>query len=103
MAVIEPKQVQKAFFGLGARGGGRAQRRAPAHLPGYTDVLNADLAPRIEHHGVEANQLLHKGFPLLGGARQVIAPLLKRAQYRWIIACASGATALGVVGGCEMM
>ncbi len=38
MAFIELKQIGKDFFGLGARGGGRAQRSAPAHLPGYTYV-----------------------------------------------------------------
>jgi hypothetical protein len=35
------------------------------------------VAPKIERHGVEANQLLHKGFPLPRGARQVIAPVIE--------------------------
>lgn len=54
------------------------------------------LAAKIERHGVDANRLLHKRFPLPRGARQVIAASLKRARHRRIIA---GATALWIVGG----
>jgi hypothetical protein len=37
------------------------------------------LAAKIERHGVDANRLLHKRFPLPREARQVIAASLKRA------------------------
>ena len=53
-------------------------------------------AAKIERHGVDADRLLHKRFPLPRGARQVIAASLKRAQHRQIIA---GATAPWIVGG----